>query len=44
MVTSIIDLFQDDVVSKPFRIVDLIPKVEELTERYPYPTKGATRS
>lgn len=29
---------QDDVVSKPFRIVDLIPKVEELTEKYPYPT------
>ena len=38
------DSFQDDVVSKPFRIVDLIPKVEELTERYPYPTKGARRS
>lgn len=34
----------DDVVSKPFRIVDLIPKVEELTEKYPYPIKGATRS
>ena len=44
MATGIIDMFQDDVVSKPFRIVDLIPKVEELTERYPYPTKGASRS
>jgi len=34
---------QDDVISKPFRIVDLIPKIEDLTERYPYPTaKGGT--
>ena len=41
---SRIDSYQDDVVSKPFRIVDLIPKVEELTARYPYPIKAATRS
>ena len=44
MTKSRTDSFQDDVVSKPFRITDLIPKVEELTERYPYPTKGASRS
>ena len=42
MTNSITDVFQDDVVSKPFRIVDLIPKVDELTERYPHPIKGAT--
>ncbi len=37
---------QDDVISKPFRIVDLIPKIEDLTERYPYPTVkgGISRS
>ena len=37
---------QDGVVSKPFRIVDLIPTVEELTEKYPYPSAkgGASRS
>ena len=28
---------QDDVVSKPFRILDLIPKVEELVAKYPVP-------
>ena len=33
-----IDSLQDDVVSKPFRVVDLIPKVEELTAKYPYPS------
>lgn len=27
---------QDDVVSKPFRITELIPKVEDLAERYGY--------
>ena len=25
---------QDDVVSKPFRIPDLIPKIEELVAKY----------
>jgi CheY-like chemotaxis protein len=28
---------QDDVVSKPFRIKELIPKIEELLEQYPAP-------
>ncbi|EMC98961.1 hypothetical protein BAUCODRAFT_22270 [Baudoinia panamericana UAMH 10762] len=27
----------DDVVSKPFRIPELVPKIEELMERYPMP-------
>ncbi|KAL9607240.1 MAG: hypothetical protein Q9167_007828 [Letrouitia subvulpina] len=27
-------IFQDDVVSKPFRILDLIPKIEELDAKY----------
>lgn len=28
---------QDDVVSKPFRIAELIPKIEELAAKYPKP-------
>ena len=32
------NIFQDDVVSKPFRIGDLIPKVEELALRYSTPS------
>ncbi|TKA79553.1 hypothetical protein B0A55_02743 [Friedmanniomyces simplex] len=28
----------DDVVSKPFRIPELVPKIEELLERYPMPS------
>ncbi len=36
-------LFQDDVISKPFRIPELMPKIEELinqydTRRVPTPT------
>jgi len=31
------NLLQDDVVSKPFRIPDLVPKIEELMVRYPMP-------
>lgn len=30
-------LLQDDVVSKPFRIPELLPKIEELMARYPAP-------
>ena len=30
-------ILKDDVVSKPFRIPDLIPKIEELMEKYPEP-------
>ncbi|KAF6234915.1 hypothetical protein HO173_006845 [Letharia columbiana] len=43
-IDAAMDVGMDDVVSKPFRIVDLIPKVEGLTEKYLYPIKGATRS
>ncbi|KAL6713834.1 hypothetical protein ACLMJK_008328 [Lecanora helva] len=39
-----LDAGMDDVVSKPFRIVDLIPKIEVLTEKYPYPISKATSS
>ena len=28
---------QDDVVSKPFRIPDLLPKIEELILKFPMP-------
>jgi DNA-binding response OmpR family regulator len=28
---------QDDVVSKPFRIGELVPKIEELASKYPKP-------
>ncbi|KAK4690403.1 hypothetical protein P7C71_g6377, partial [Lecanoromycetidae sp. Uapishka_2] len=38
-IDTAMDIGMDDVVSKPFRIVDLIPKVEELMEKYPYPRK-----
>ncbi len=38
---SLTSSLQDHVVSKPFRIMDLIPKVEELTEKYPYPAAKA---
>ncbi|KAK3115682.1 hypothetical protein LTR53_004745 [Teratosphaeriaceae sp. CCFEE 6253] len=31
----------DDVVSKPFRIPDLVPKIEELMERYPMPSAAS---
>jgi hypothetical protein len=30
-------LKQDDVVSKPFRIPDLTPKIEQLLEKFPTP-------
>ena len=31
---------QDDVVSKPFRIPELVPKIEELLVKYPMPTRA----
>ncbi|KAF2765202.1 hypothetical protein EJ03DRAFT_217859 [Teratosphaeria nubilosa] len=34
-------LLQDDVVSKPFRIPELVPKIEELMLRYPMPSASA---
>jgi DNA-binding response OmpR family regulator len=30
--------WQDDVVSKPFRIPELVPKIEELIAKYPAPS------
>ncbi|KAL2051492.1 hypothetical protein ABVK25_008154 [Lepraria finkii] len=41
-IDTALDFGMDDVVSKPFRIFDLIPKIEELTDKYPYPRKGGT--
>jgi CheY-like chemotaxis protein len=34
-VTTLLSAGMDDVVSKPFRIGELIPKIEELASRYP---------
>jgi CheY-like chemotaxis protein len=34
-ITTLLSAGMDDVVSKPFRIGDLIPKIEELASRYP---------
>ncbi|EME46562.1 hypothetical protein DOTSEDRAFT_70542 [Dothistroma septosporum NZE10] len=36
-IQTALDAGMDDVVSKPFRIPELIPKIEELMERYPMP-------
>ncbi|KAK4541919.1 hypothetical protein LTR36_007283 [Oleoguttula mirabilis] len=36
-VQTALDAGMDDVVSKPFRINELMPKIEELMERYPMP-------
>jgi DNA-binding response OmpR family regulator len=33
-IATLLDAGMDDVVSKPFRIQELIPKIEELTARY----------
>jgi DNA-binding response OmpR family regulator len=35
MVRNKLTSSQDDVVSKPFRIPELIPKIEELTSKFP---------
>ncbi|KAK3723178.1 hypothetical protein LTR37_001901 [Vermiconidia calcicola] len=37
-VQTALDAGMDDVVSKPFRIPDLVPKIEELMERFPMPS------
>ncbi|KAL1591205.1 hypothetical protein WHR41_00440 [Cladosporium halotolerans] len=36
-IQTALDAGMDDVVSKPFRIPDLVPKIEELMVRYPMP-------
>lgn len=36
-IQTALDAGMDDVVSKPFRIPDLVPKIEELMGRYPMP-------
>ncbi|KAK6435847.1 hypothetical protein LTR95_007970 [Oleoguttula sp. CCFEE 5521] len=36
-IKTALDAGMDDVVSKPFRIPELIPKIEELMERFPMP-------
>jgi CheY-like chemotaxis protein len=36
-IQTAIDAGMDDVVSKPFRIPDLVPKIEELMGMYPMP-------
>ncbi len=38
MVNGLTDSLQDDVVSKPFRIPELVPKIEELIAKYPAPS------
>ncbi|KAF2017723.1 hypothetical protein BU24DRAFT_432348 [Aaosphaeria arxii CBS 175.79] len=37
-IATLLDAGMDDVVSKPFRIAELIPKIEELMSRYPKQT------
>lgn len=36
-IQTALDVGMDDVVSKPFRIPDLVPKIEELMSRFPMP-------
>ncbi|GAB7364698.1 hypothetical protein MBLNU230_g5499t1 [Neophaeotheca triangularis] len=38
-IQTALDAGMDDVVSKPFRIPELVPKIEELMARYPMPAK-----
>ncbi|OQO11760.1 hypothetical protein B0A48_03487 [Cryoendolithus antarcticus] len=40
-IQTALDAGMDDVVSKPFRIPELIPKIEELMERFPMPKASA---
>nr|OQO05215.1 hypothetical protein B0A51_18143 [Rachicladosporium sp. CCFEE 5018] len=40
-IQTALDAGMDDVVSKPFRIPELIPKIEELMERFPMPKAPA---
>ena len=39
-IKTALDAGMDDVVSKPFRIPDLVPKIEELMEKYPAPEEA----
>lgn len=41
-IQTALDAGMDDVVSKPFRIPDLVPKIEELMLRYPMPAEPTT--
>ncbi|KAK5131794.1 hypothetical protein LTR08_000549 [Meristemomyces frigidus] len=41
-VQTALDAGMDDVVSKPFRIPELIPKIEELMQRYPMPSASTS--
>ena len=36
-IQTALDVGMDDVVSKPFRIPELVPKIEELMKRFPMP-------
>jgi CheY-like chemotaxis protein len=36
-IQTALDVGMDDVVSKPFRIPELVPKIEELMRRFPMP-------
>ncbi|KAM3425540.1 hypothetical protein BST61_g7487 [Cercospora zeina] len=38
-IQTALDAGMDDVVSKPFRIPELVPKIEELLIKYPMPTR-----
>lgn len=37
-IQTVLDAGMDDVQAKPFRIPDLVPKIEALLERYPAPS------
>ena len=39
-VQTALDAGMDDVVSKPFRIPELVPKIEELMEKFPTPSRS----
>nr|POF17036.1 hybrid signal transduction histidine kinase k [Quercus suber] len=43
-IKTAMDAGMDDVVSKPFRIPELVPKIEELMERYPAPSRVSSPS
>lgn len=40
-IATLLEAGMDDVVSKPFRIGELIPKIEELAARYPLSGEGS---
>ena len=41
-IQTALDVGMDDVVSKPFRIPELVPKIEELMRRFPMPDGPTT--